>query len=151
MGNTRGASSQCEFNVRELGSYESTTISPGDPSRISVNYNGFCTANCNKIVFIQVVNRTAIFTDNWANKDNDTVDIGGQLFTVNYLQGEKDPYYNGDDRKVTRPELTKNLDGGAQGKHATEIVNSQMSDKPRYPDSVFRNIKNAHRGKEVKK
>ncbi|MBI4399245.1 hypothetical protein HY570_00715 [Candidatus Micrarchaeota archaeon] len=118
---------------------------------INITYAPVCTENCTKIVFIQTVCRKAVFADGsespfnpsdveptWRDKDAVTVD-GGKLCTVDYITGESDPYYNGDDA----------ADGGAQGKHAGSL-NAGMSDTPFYPDDAFDELKKKF-GKEPKK
>lgn len=134
----------------EKAPYGNTTRFLGG-NQINITYVPVCTENCTKIVFIQVVCRKAIFNDGteaalypsnvsagWADKDGSTVD-GGRLCTVDYLAGELDPYYNGDDRPK---------DGGVQGKHAGSL-NATMRDSPFYPASVFQRL-NASFGKPVR-
>ncbi len=162
----QGASSQCEFTVGKLASYEGTEAGPSTtsptrpPNGIEITYNGFCSDNCSKIVFIQVVTNTAVFVDgtrqtfkpsdlrpDWTDKDNDAVTVMGKQYYVDYLRNENDPYYNGDDRKATRSELTQDLDGGAQGKHDTSTAYASMYDGPY--TNAFDRIKGIY-GKEVK-
>ena len=149
-----GASSQCEFKVTKLGSYEGTeagptTAKPARPSnQIDITYNGFCTENCSKVVFIQVYNMTAVFDGGgnasvvkkpsdveptWAYRDSDVAHVGNWSFVVDYLNGEKDPYYNGDDA----------ADLGQQGNHTAVRKPATMYDTPRIPDAAMENIGNA--------
>lgn len=155
-----GASSQCEFKVTKLGSYEGTeagaTCSTIPSNRIDINNKGFCTENCSKIVFIQVITRTAVFNDTttksmkpshvhppWAPKDNDTIEVGGKFFTVDRLLGRTEPYYGGNGAGTG---------SSSPGTHnATHTLNATMLDTPWYPNSVFDAIKSAHPGKNATK
>jgi len=153
-----GALSQCAFDVSELGSYEGTeagptTINPARASNaIDIEYNGFCTQNCSKIVFIQVCSDEVFFTDRsrkalkpsgtgatFAYMDNDAVYVGGGWFTVDYLKPEKDPYYNGDDWVAGCSTLT--FDRGKQGTHnTTQTTLANIYDKPSYNMTEINNI-----------
>ena len=120
--------------------------------RIDLTYVPICAEKCTKIVFIQVVCPKVVFADGTSSyfehqsdssntysfMDADEVD-GGKKCVVDYLQGENDPYYNGDD----------NEDHGAQGKHGISR-NATMSDRPRFSESEFTNIE-AKYGKQVSK
>ena len=93
---------------------------------------------CDKIVMIQTLRRTGEDTNgtirtmtaqeiglpNGAQKDNDTTSSG---YVVDYVQGEADPYYNGDD----------SADGIQQGIQNGMPQSSIISDTPNYPDANF--------------
>lgn len=134
--------------VVEKGEIVTTT----DNNTIWITYPPSCTENCTKIVFIQVVCRKVILEDeseqyykpgdanqNWRDKANDTVNGGNKLCTVDYITGESDPFYNGDD----------NVDIGSQGKHESSR-NATMTDAPRYADNRFDKLERKF-GKTVKK
>jgi hypothetical protein len=56
-------------------------------------------------------------------------DLTPTMWAVDYTNGEKDPYYNGDDA---------GLDGGVQGNATTTpAVNATMGDTPDWPDVLF--------------
>jgi LysM repeat protein len=88
-----------------------------------------------KIVFIQVMRELldgvasipSVLDKGFAYQDVDTTPV--DLFHVDYVSGEKDPYYNGDD---------PGLDGGQQGNAiSTPTKSSIMSDTPNYNNSTF--------------
>ena len=88
-----------------------------------------------KIVFIQVMRELldgvaslpSVLDKGFAYQDVDTTPV--DMFHVDYVSGEKDPYYNGDD---------KGLDGGQQGNAiSTAVKSSIMSDTPNYNNSTF--------------
>src|SRR5262249_49634171 len=88
-----------------------------------------------KIVFIQVMRESldgvaslpSVLDPGFAFQDVDTTPV--DLFHVDYLSGEKDPYYNGDDA---------GLDTGVQG-NAVRVPprSARMSDEPHYLDGSF--------------
>lgn len=88
-----------------------------------------------KIVFIQVMRELldgvasipSVLAKDFGYQDVDTTPV--DLYHVDYVSGEKDPYYNGDD---------PGLDGGQQGSAvSTPAKSSIMSDTPRYNDGTF--------------
>lgn len=91
-----------------------------------------------KIVFIQVMRELldgvavlpSVVDKTFAYQDVDSTP--DDLFHVDYVSGEKDCYYNGDDA---------GLDFGTQGKAAQgpgkPAVNATTSDTPNYPDTSF--------------
>jgi hypothetical protein len=94
-----------------------------------------------KIVFIQIAQswldgRIVKPSALNAGIDFKDADMTGQGWHVDYVQGEKDPYYNGDDD----PDV---LDigptfGGRQGDAlAKPPVSAKMNDRPNYDDSWF--------------
>jgi hypothetical protein len=107
-------------------------------NEINFTYNASCNEKCKKIVFIQVMCEKVECVGGgikdvkpgdgnlaWKYRDKDTVD-GGKLCYVDYIDGEKDLYYNGDDP----------ADIGKQGNHtAGNIKNATMSDRPFSGDS----------------
>ncbi len=128
-----------------------TGVSQG--SEINLTYAPVCIENCTKIVFMQVVCSRAYFQDGtnkyfehqsdsspkWVFQDADEVDGGvwGKC-VIDYINGENDPYYNGDDAsdKV-----------GKQGKHAGNL-NATMYDAPRILPGDFTTLE-AKWGKNV--
>ena len=98
--------------------------------------------NCTKIVFIQV-SRTLVDgnpvlpsgeSPKFAYQDIDTVfdAATNRYYTVDYVQGENDPYYNGDDRKPSNI-----LDGGTQGTTGPPAIAATMVDTPTKGDGTF--------------
>jgi len=89
-----------------------------------------------KIVFIQVLKRLldgvavkpSEFHRTFAYADADTTK---DLYTVDYTDGEKDPYYNGDDPQDAG---SSQIQGNAT---SSPKVTAQMVDTPRYEDSAF--------------
>lgn len=161
-----GASSHCEFTVGKLGSYEGTEAGPStsaltrSPNKIDVTYNGFCSDNCAKIVFIQVFSDAGVFKDghqwlkpsetgsafNFLDADAQQ-DVSGQWFTVDHLRNENDPYYNGDDSGDTGAEPGK-ARRWIQGEHDGTSTATTMSDAPRYSNTAFSRLETSY-GKEV--
>lgn len=122
-------------------------------SRINLTYIPICYENCTKIVFIQVISEKAVFADGtfsyytpsdsdaaWSYQDGDCVD-GGKSSHVDFVAGERDPYYNGDDRP--------GRDSGKQGKHGSSL-NATMADRPKVGDGEFDAL-SAKFGKNVAK
>ncbi len=108
--------------------------------------------NCTKIVFTQVICPKAEYQDGtsayfknqsdsqpkWEFQDKDQVN-GGKKCVVDYLPGENDPYYNGDDAADAHTQ------GNSEGK-----VNASMADFPRTSNREFENLEKKH-GKNVSK
>ena len=95
--------------------------------------------DCTKIVFIQVastlLDEISVLPSNsctsgcLAYQDIDTSydETANRYYTVDYVEGEDDPYYNGDD-----PE-----DGGEQGSTSPRIRMATMGDGPMMPNNEF--------------
>ncbi len=113
---------------------------------IDVTYVPSCNFGCNKIMIIQTVSRKVYLTGDgwtpfkpsdvtadWAEKDASTVDGT----TVDYINGELDPYYNGNDAK----------DIGAKGSSAGDgntahTANATIQDRPHYTDGAMNALQN---------
>jgi hypothetical protein len=111
-------------------------------------------------VLIQVVCRKALLADDsvkpfmpsdaWPDWGKDSKHSDGKNdskdastvnhCTVDYIQTESDPYYNGDDAK----------DHGDQGTHNANIKPAKSHDAPNYNEDAFENLK-SKLGQEVKK
>lgn len=141
-----GASSQCSFDVSELGSYERTTTGPAT-NRIDIRYDGFCTGNCTQIVFIQVLSEIGLFVDgtykalnatdlsaDWTFYEAVTVNATGrripyQGYCVDKFANEMDPYFN------DTPYY------GAQGAHNLTASSSATTwDPPYTPDDFYDSV-----------
>ena len=98
--------------------------------------------NCTKIVFIQVSStlldgnpvRPSQDNPKFAYQDIDTIfdAAANRYYTVDYVQDENDPYYNGDDRTPPNP-----LDGGTQGMTGPPAIAASMVDTPTKGDGTF--------------
>jgi hypothetical protein len=129
---------------------------------IGLEYDAECTEKCDKIVFIQVICYKAEcdgqtisvkpgdFWDEWKYRNDKTVDIDGAFCSVDYIMGENDPAYNGDDSADQLP-------GNVQGVHLPpppppEVVTARMGDNPYVPDWAMTNLDAlCPTGKTVKK
>jgi len=151
-----GSSAECVWNgtkkpvvYTHYGSIQRKIDGP----QINLTYVPICYENCTKIVFIQVICEKAVFADGtsssytpsdsdpgWSYQDGDCVD-GGKSCHVDFVAGENDPYYNGDDRP--------GRDIGLQGKHGSSL-NATMTDRPRVGDGEFDAL-SAKFGKNVAK
>ncbi|MFH1285918.1 MAG: hypothetical protein ABIH99_05030 [Candidatus Micrarchaeota archaeon] len=119
---------------------------------INLTFVPKCIENCTKIVFTQMVCDKIVFQDGtsryselpsdaspkWTYMDKNVVN-GGRKCSIDYINGETDPYYNGDDAS----------DAGLKGKHNGNI-NATMRDRPRIAQSTFTNLE-AKYGKNVSK
>ncbi len=98
-----------------------------------VEYKPEAADTSSKIVFIQVMqesldgvpSKPSVLDPGFAYQDADTT---AHFFHVDYVAGEADPYYNGDD-------LGK--DGGTQGRAVAPKINAKMDDTPSYIDANF--------------
>lgn len=138
-----GKTAECSWSGQKI----QVTIHYGSIQRkttdglINLTYIPICIEKCKKIVFIQVIHQKAVFADgsssyynpsdsspDWSYQNNDAVD--GHV--VDTLNGERDPYYNGDD---------KGSDNSAgQGEHGSPSKNSTIADRPRVSESEFTNL-----------
>jgi hypothetical protein len=106
-------------------------ISAGGSGTVATTYTPEPTDKSTKIVFIQVMTESL---DGKLTKPSDSdasfayqdADTTGDYHHVDYIKGEKDPYYNGDDPS----------DIGTQG-NASKGVAASTSDSPSYPDALF--------------
>jgi|GEM_PF-5691423 len=130
-----------EFGSKKAGRIDTKTKN----NEIGIEYKPSCVEDCEKLVFIQTVCRTAVVDPaieipywpsdesiRWGRKDEDTVN-GGIFCTVDYIICERDPYYNGDDK----------ADGNKKfGIHkcGKKTKTSTMSDAPRSPTSSFQRL-----------
>ncbi|MCI0456703.1 MAG: LysM peptidoglycan-binding domain-containing protein [Gemmataceae bacterium] len=101
---------------------------------ISIRYTPEPGDKSTKIVFIQVmrelldgvVSLPSVLDPDFAYQDPDTTPV--DKFHVDYVTGEADPYYNGDDAQ----------DPGRQGNAvSTPTRSARMRDTPRYLDGTF--------------
>ncbi|MBI3529350.1 MAG: hypothetical protein HY067_15450 [Betaproteobacteria bacterium] len=108
-------------------------ISAGGSGTIANRYTPEASDKSTKIVFIQVMRESldgaaakpSASDPSFAYQDSDTT---SDMYHVDYVSGEKDPYYNGDDAN----------DFGAQGNAAAKPpVAASTTDTPRYPDATF--------------
>ncbi len=118
---------------------------------INLTYVGNCSENCTKIVFLQTVCRFALIDDGTVQpfkpsdknparlpQDTDTVNGGARLCSVDYIVGEADPYYNGDDGS---DKGSGNQMGNHTGNYTLgNITNSTISDEPETGDSALRRM-----------
>jgi hypothetical protein len=106
-------------------------ISAGGSGTVATNYTPEGTDKSTKIVFLQVMSESldgalvkpSVAAPAFAYQDADTT---GDFQHVDYVSGESDPYYNGDDGS----------DFGTQGNAVTKVAAS-TSDSPSYPDASF--------------
>lgn len=106
-------------------------ISAGGSGTVATTYTPEATDKSTKIVFIQVMSESldgvlvkpSVAAPAFAYQDADTT---GDFQHVDYVSGEKDPYYNGDDAS----------DFGTQGNAATKVAAS-TTDSPSYSDASF--------------
>jgi len=153
-----GRSGLCEFKVTELGPYEGTEAGPSiqekrESRHIDTTFNPVFTDGCEKIRFIQVITRTAIFSEGgskslkpsdltsdpeWVKKDKWTVEVDGRFYTLDRLCGATEPYYHGTSQKL------------AVGCHDGTTKAATMRDGPRYSKALFDRIEAAE-GRTVKK
>jgi hypothetical protein len=114
---------------------------PGGGSKIDIAFNpkDVCDVTpCTKLVFLQVRQPVGVKADGTTRaltfaeqgfKNPATLDadvINGRL--VDYIVGENDPYYNGDD---------SGYDGGTQGVQNNTPVTATMDDTPKRSDSAY--------------
>jgi LysM repeat protein len=101
---------------------------------ISIRYTPEPGDKSTKIVFIQVMRELldgvaslpSALDPDFAYQDPDTTPV--DRFHVDYVTGEADPYYNGDDAQ----------DPGRQGNAiSTPVRSARMRDTPRYNDGTF--------------
>lgn len=108
-------------------------ITEGGTGRVNVDYAPEATDTSSKIVFIQVMREYVDDTPAKPSESNaafayQDADTTADHYHVDYVSGERDPYYNGDDA----------LDKGIQGDTtSTPKVTAHMDDKPSYDDSTF--------------
>jgi hypothetical protein len=114
-------------------SVHGSKISGSGTGTVSFTYAPEPKDQSSKIVFIQVIQmlldgkgeKPSTFHSSLSYRDPDTT---GTFRYVDYLNGEKDPYYNGDDP----------ADIGTQGNATlTPKVNATMNDTPHCPDSWY--------------
>ncbi len=100
---------------------------------VKADYTPEATDTSTKIVFIQVMReyldgvavKPSASDAAFAYQDADTT---ADFYHVDYVSGEADPYYNGDDDAD---------DSGTQGKAAAPAVTAHMEDAPSYDDATF--------------
>lgn len=124
----QGAGSQSQFR----GS-TARAISASGSGTVTTTYTPEAKDKGTKIVFIQVMRelldgvpvKPSVAAPAFAYQDADTT---SDFYHVDYVSGEKDPYYNGDDPQ----------DFGPQGNAvSTPAVAASTSDTPNYPDGSF--------------
>jgi len=106
-------------------------ISAGGSGTVATTYTPEATDKSTKIVFLQVMSESldgvlvkpSVAAPSFSYQDADTT---GDFQHVDYVSGEKDPYYNGDDAS----------DFGIQGNAITKVAAS-TTDSPSYPDAWF--------------
>jgi hypothetical protein len=108
-------------------------ISGSGSGTVTTTYTPEAKDKSTKIVFIQVMRELldgvptvpSKIAPSFAYQDADTT---GDFYHVDYVSGEKDPYYNGDDAS----------DFGMQGNAtSTPPVAASTYDTPDYPDALF--------------
>jgi len=108
-------------------------ISASGTTSISIEYAPTSKDKSTKIVFIQVMresldgiqSKPSALNPAFSYQDADTT---AAFFHVDYVSGEKDPYYNGDDPQ----------DSGTQGNAtASPAVKATMSDAPTMSDAAY--------------
>jgi hypothetical protein len=108
-------------------------ISGSGTATVSFKYAPEAKDKSSKIVFVQVMEtlldgkgvKPSTFGPTFNYRDADTT---ATFHSVDYLNGEKDPYYNGDDPQ----------DGGTQGNAtSTPKVDATMNDTANIPDGAF--------------
>lgn len=108
-------------------------ISGSGTGTVAITYKPEAKDKSTKIVFLQTIRvlldgmpcKPSKIDSTLSYKDPDTTKA---FHYVDYLKGEKDPYYNGDDPQ----------DSGTQGNAVSSPkVDATMSDTPYYPDSSF--------------
>ncbi|GEM_PF-5706693 len=140
-------------NGKEItsGPFKGTKVSPSGTISIVFEPHEHCSV-CSKIVFIQVVRRTSVcaegswllpggvpfplmpsaITPTWAYKDKVTIPSEGK--SVDFLEGEKDPYYNGDDPEDGAAKPKENAPGKQQqGYKENPVRRATMRDTPNIP------------------
>jgi hypothetical protein len=106
-------------------------ISGSGTGKVNIDYVPETSDKSTKIVFLQVmrealdgkVKKPGDILPAFAYQDADTTSDG---FHVDYVSGEADPYYNGDDAK----------DGGTQGNGPAKVT-AKMDDTPTMRDTSF--------------
>jgi hypothetical protein len=108
-------------------------ISASGAATVSITYKPEAADKSTKIVFIQVMRelldgnpvKPSVAAPAFAYQDADTTT---DFYHVDYVSGEADPYYNGDDA----------ADGGTQGNATSSPkVDATMTDTPNYSDGNF--------------
>jgi hypothetical protein len=108
-------------------------ISQSGTGTVNIDYTPDASDKSSKIVFIQVMKE---FLDGSPVKPSESnpafayqdADTTADFYHVDYVSGEADPYYNGDDAK----------DPGTQGNAISKPqVNAHMDDTPDKPDGRF--------------
>jgi hypothetical protein len=108
-------------------------ISASGSGRVNFDYSPEASDQSSKIVFIQVMRESldgvavkpSVASPGFAYQDADTT---SDMHHVDYVSGEKDPYYNGDDSP----------DKGKQGNATSKPpVEASMDDEPEYHDPSF--------------
>jgi len=116
-----------------LSDYSVKAMSASGSGTITSTYNPEPTDKSTKIVFIQVMkesldgiaSKPSVTDPAFAYQDGDTT---SDLNHVDYVSGERDPYYNGDDAG----------DFGTKGDATTKPpVAASTTDTPSYPDGNF--------------
>jgi hypothetical protein len=116
---------------REIPGVSVRAISGGGSGTIATNYTPEPTDQSTKIVFTQVMRESldgtavkpSVADPAFSYQDADTT---GDFYHVDYVSGEKDPYYNGDDAG----------DFGPQG-NAILKTPASTTDTPSYSDASF--------------
>jgi len=139
----RGGSASDRFGTKKLVGSTSPSSQQSGPTLSAISGSGSGTISTTytpepddkstKIVFIQVMRevldgvptKPSVIYPGFSYRDADTT---GDFYHVDYISGEKDPYYNGDD----------SADFGPQGNAvATPKVAASTTDTPHYPNGSF--------------
>jgi nucleoid-associated protein YgaU len=112
-------------------------VATNNSPTINLRYDPGPKDQATKIYFIQVMREflddvavlPSVLAPSFAFQDADTT---SDKFHVDYVSGEKDPYYNGDDKEPSG----RRLDIGVQGNAAsTPKVSATMNDSPNFNDA----------------
>lgn len=125
--------SRAQSPASAVGRRETRGINSSGAGTVTTSYTPEADDKSSKIVFIQVMRESldgnpikpSTATPDTGYLDPDTT---GDFFHVDYVPGERDPYYSGDDAQ----------DPGTQGNAiASPKVTATTSDAPNYPDHLF--------------
>jgi hypothetical protein len=116
---------------KESPGFVARGISGSGSGTVTTTYTPEASDKSTKIVFIQVMSESldgklvkpSVIAPSFAYQDADTT---GDFYHVDYVSGEKDPYYNGDDSS----------DFGPQGNAITKVAAS-TTDTPSFSDGSF--------------
>ena len=131
-----GGGFQYDFSrvaVHDAGEFGSDRSKISASGGIDITYTPSSSDKSTKIVFIQVIHRSLDGTAVKPSAFNPKFAFADAVTTpafrgVDYIDGEADPYYNGNDP----------ADSGTQGNATTTpAVNATMNDEPHYYDASF--------------